>query len=588
MYCDLLTGQEKTVVPFASHVSCTVEMVSLTKVYDVAVIDEIQMIGDEQRGSAWSRALQGIHAREIHLCGGLEACDIVRSLATSMGDDFELKKYDRLSNLVISDDSLQGDYSKIRPGDCVVAFSRNDIFSIKRQIEMLTPHKCAVIYGSLPAETRSKQARLFNEEGTGFDVLVASDAIGMGLNLNIRRVIFHTTIKAVVGPKNSAVNDSGERLSTYFVDHSSIKQIAGRAGRMSSQYKIGEVTTWQECDLNYVKAVMQYDIPQIKAAGLFPSVEQIDRFSEGLKKMNSEVVDDDDDDRTASPRKEGETKENKVDETKTRLSVLIEKFVELAQMDGRYFLCSHEDMVCVSNWLNPIPLSLADRFTFAMAPVNTRNDNLMNQLYAYAATYSMQRPVALNCRMASTVPRDIDQLTSLCDKHQVVDLYLWLSLRFPKYFIEREKALEQKRFAVDNIQSTLKLENLGVEYSHSQAYDKMRKRCNKDHPDGLPSSARFVAGIGDTLRANMIANAHKKSYEFPHRSLEPSDELIEKAKRRSFMNRDRNRGGEQMRGQNNNRQHKGHHSDSEGHAARRVKENKGVDHKVAVHVKGLG
>lgn len=90
---------------------------------------------------------------------------------------------------------MRGDYSKIEPGDCIVAFSKADIFSIKREIERKTPHKCAVIYGQLPPETRATQARLFNDENTGYDILVASDAIGMGLNLNIRRTIFHTTVK---------------------------------------------------------------------------------------------------------------------------------------------------------------------------------------------------------------------------------------------------------------------------------------------------------------------------------------------------------------------------------------------------------
>ena len=65
----------------------------------------------------------------------------------------------------------------------------------RREIEDKTKHKCAVIYGQLPPETRSMQARLFNEENTGYDVLVASDAIGMGLNLNVGRIIFHTTVK---------------------------------------------------------------------------------------------------------------------------------------------------------------------------------------------------------------------------------------------------------------------------------------------------------------------------------------------------------------------------------------------------------
>jgi hypothetical protein len=66
---------------------------------------------------------------------------------------------------------------------------------------LLTLHFVA---SQLPPETRSKQARLFNEPDTGFDILVASDAIGMGLNLNIRRIIFHTAVKPGYGKKNVA------------------------------------------------------------------------------------------------------------------------------------------------------------------------------------------------------------------------------------------------------------------------------------------------------------------------------------------------------------------------------------------------
>ncbi|CAN0308198.1 unnamed protein product, partial [Discosporangium mesarthrocarpum] len=104
-----------------------------------------------------------------------------------MGDSFELKEYERKTELIASKESLANDYSKVQPGDAIVAFSKADIFSIKEQIEKYTNHKCCVVYGQLPQETRSNQAKLFNAEGTGYDVLVASDAIGMGLNLNIRR-----------------------------------------------------------------------------------------------------------------------------------------------------------------------------------------------------------------------------------------------------------------------------------------------------------------------------------------------------------------------------------------------------------------
>ncbi|RCH79013.1 RNA helicase, partial [Rhizopus stolonifer] len=82
----------------------------------------------------------------------------------------------------MSNTSLRADLSKIEKGDCVVAFSRKKIFGIKKNIEEATGLNCAVIYGGLPPETRSLQAKAFNDPDSGFDVLVASDAIGMGLN----------------------------------------------------------------------------------------------------------------------------------------------------------------------------------------------------------------------------------------------------------------------------------------------------------------------------------------------------------------------------------------------------------------------
>ena len=99
IYCNLITGQEKRLLPFHTHTSCTVEVANLRTPYEVAVIDEIQMIADKSRGYAWTRALLGLCASELHVCGGGEAADIVRQLAANTGDSFELKTYNRLSEL---------------------------------------------------------------------------------------------------------------------------------------------------------------------------------------------------------------------------------------------------------------------------------------------------------------------------------------------------------------------------------------------------------------------------------------------------------------------------------------------------------
>lgn len=183
--CDLLTGDEKIVQggDGAQMKSCTVEMVPLNTDFDVAVIDEIQMIGDKVRGWAWTQALLGLKAKEIHLCGEERSVPLIRELAASMGDEMEIHTYKRLSPLETMSTSLKRQTSRLRKGDCVVVFSRVGIHLMKTEIEKATQKRVAIVYGSLPPEIRAQQAKLFNDPDNDYDILVASDAIGMGLNL---------------------------------------------------------------------------------------------------------------------------------------------------------------------------------------------------------------------------------------------------------------------------------------------------------------------------------------------------------------------------------------------------------------------
>jgi ATP-dependent RNA helicase SUPV3L1/SUV3 len=222
IYTNLFTGQERREIAFSTHSSATVEMANTNEEYDVVVIDEIQMIKDTTRGAAWTKALLGLRCKEIHVCGGLEAKLIVQKIAKACGDEFVLHKYKRFAPLKVADRSISSDPNEmgcykrvsfllvllfcvktrtevsrtgtwhhishfndefvpfrfvlhqVQPGDCVVAFSRNDIFAIKREIEKTTGYKCCVIYGKLPPQTRTDQARRFNDPNSGYDILVAS------------------------------------------------------------------------------------------------------------------------------------------------------------------------------------------------------------------------------------------------------------------------------------------------------------------------------------------------------------------------------------------------------------------------------
>ncbi|KDR82116.1 hypothetical protein GALMADRAFT_240629 [Galerina marginata CBS 339.88] len=237
--CNMITGEERKLLsPDAPLISCTIEMMSFNTQYEVAVIDEIQMIGNRSRGGGWMNAVLGVCAKEVHLCGEETAVPIVKALLRHTGDEVVVKRYERLTPLVVEKESLGGDFSNVRVGDCIVAFSRNRIFELKRRVEAKTGMRCAVVYGRLPPEIRSEQATLFNNQASGYDVMIGSDAIGMGLNLKIKRVIFEALRKFEEG-------------GMCLLSSSSIKQIAGRAGRfgLHDSDAGGTVTTLHAVDL---------------------------------------------------------------------------------------------------------------------------------------------------------------------------------------------------------------------------------------------------------------------------------------------------------------------------------------------------
>ncbi|KAI3607874.1 atp-dependent rna helicase suv3 [Moniliophthora roreri] len=272
--CNLVTGEaQKIVSDTAPLLSCTIEMLPPSSRFNIVVIDEIQMIGDPGRGYAWTNAVLGICAPEIHLCGEETAVPVIQALLKgNTNDTLEIRRYERLSPLTVSTVSLQGDLANVKQGDCIVGFSRRDIFKLKKAVEEKTKMKCAVVYGKLPPEIRSRQAELFNDPESGYDVLIGSDAIGMGLNLKINRVIFSSTSK---------FDGKVRRALTV----SQVKQIAGRAGRFSadsSSSEGGVATTLHPQDLPSLAMTLAKQLPPIPYVVLSPGSEHLNAASRAL------------------------------------------------------------------------------------------------------------------------------------------------------------------------------------------------------------------------------------------------------------------------------------------------------------------
>ncbi|HYH18528.1 MAG TPA: helicase-related protein [Azospirillum sp.] len=217
----LLTGEEEIRTPGARHTASTIEMLDPDRPVDVAVIDEIQMLADPDRGWAWTAALMGAPAREVYILGAPEARHLVERAAAHLGEPLEVVELERKTPLSLLDRRLEWD--DVEPGDALIAFSRREVHAVRDTL-LARGLSVAAVYGALaPAVRRREAARFLSGEA---DVVVATDAIGMGLNLPCRRVLF-TALEKFDGSAVRALTAT------------EVKQIAGRAGRFG-QHEAGE------------------------------------------------------------------------------------------------------------------------------------------------------------------------------------------------------------------------------------------------------------------------------------------------------------------------------------------------------------
>ncbi|XBH72597.1 hypothetical protein VPH35_099850 [Triticum aestivum] len=426
--CNLITGQEREEIEGAKHSSVTVEMADVTTEYQCAVIDEIQMVGCRTRGCSFTRALLGLCSDELHVCGDPAVVPIIQRLLEATDDVVTIQYYERLSPLVPLKSTL-GSFSNIKAGDCMVTFSRREIYKLKKKIEMAGNHLCSVVYGSLPPETRTKQATMFNDEASDLNVLVASDAIGMGLNLNISRIIF-STLKKFDG------------ICTRELTVPEIKQIAGRAGRYGSKFPVGEVTCLDAEDLPLLHSSLKSPSPIIERAGLFPTFDLLSVYS----RLHGTDF----------------------------LHPILERFLDKAKLSPDYFIADCEDMLKVAAIVDELPLALHDKYVFCQSPVDVRDDistqgltqanistsivylyvfvelgNSFTKIFKmqFAENYAKKGTVRLKEIFTPgtlRVPTTHNQLQELESVHKVLELYVWLSYRFDDSFPDRELAAYQK------------------------------------------------------------------------------------------------------------------------------------------------
>lgn len=407
----LLTGEEVLEIPEATHYSSTIEMARLSDRFECCVIDEIQMLTDSQRGWAWTRALVNIQADEIHICGDHSVLELVKQVLELCGDTLEIREYTRMTELNVMANQIS--LTQMEKNDALIVFSRRNALKYKSDLEELD-FKVSIVYGRLSPEVRREQARKFDEGET--DIMVSTDAIAMGMNLPVKRIVFSALSKFI---------DDKENPLTF----SEIKQISGRAGRFK-RFPVGTVTTLTKVDdgLRILKNALSHTLNQSDKAMVGPDLDIFSRVNHALDANSLPSL----------SLSEFLRLFNTMTFRKPFYCVDMKEMIELAEMVEE----ADEDRT----------LTYAEIFGFSCAPVNL---GLMEhvQYYIWILNHYVTNQGIIN----EEIDEKSDNIDYLETSIKCVELFQWLSRHFDgKNFEFDEKALlANKSKAIERLNELL-------------------------------------------------------------------------------------------------------------------------------------
>jgi len=213
----LITGEEKIIPSYAKFFLCTVESMPIDKNLDFVGIDEIQMCFDHERGHIFTDRLLNLRGEKLTMFMG---ANTIKKIISKLDGDIEFISKERLSKLIYKGHKK---ISRIERKSAIIAFSTEEVYAIA---ELIRRQKggAAIVMGSLSPKTRNAQVDLY--QSGDVDYLVATDAIGMGINMDLDNVYF-SNLKKFDGKKLRRLNLS------------EIGQIAGRAGRYLNDGSFG-------------------------------------------------------------------------------------------------------------------------------------------------------------------------------------------------------------------------------------------------------------------------------------------------------------------------------------------------------------
>ncbi len=263
--CSLVTGEEEIIREGATHFCCTVEEFARFRHerWDVVVVDEVQMMADPQRGWAWVDALVSAHTPKLMMTGPTLIEPSLRTLCELCEDQLQVQRTKRLSPVEVAKHAIT--LERLEPGSLLVAFSRKLVLELKGMLES-AGKSVSVVYGALSPEVRREQARRFREGEA--DIMVATDAVGMGLNLPAHTLCFYT-------------DEKFDGIQNRQLKVQEVKQIGGRAGRFG-HHDSGEITALDPQTLKSIRRLLNspdapVDLSQFQVR---PSIDHLSAISE--------------------------------------------------------------------------------------------------------------------------------------------------------------------------------------------------------------------------------------------------------------------------------------------------------------------
>ena len=238
----LITGEEKIIPINAKYFLCTVESMPVDKALDFVGIDEIQMCSDYERGHIFTDRLLNLRGEKLTMLMG---SNTIKNIIQKLDDDIEFINKQRLSKLSFGGHKK---ISRIERKSAVIAFSTEEVYAIA---ELIRRQKggAAIVMGSLSPKTRNSQVNLY--QSGDVDYLVATDAIGMGINMDLNNVYF-SNLKKFDGKKIRRLNIS------------EIGQISGRAGRHLNDGSFGITGNCDEISAEEIEFLENHNFPEIQ------------------------------------------------------------------------------------------------------------------------------------------------------------------------------------------------------------------------------------------------------------------------------------------------------------------------------------